>query len=469
MDARVTVLQTELHNRGVLTAREVAGALEVSQPTVSRLIAALGAERVLRIGQGRATRYGLRRSVRGLGSAWPLYTVGPKATVRLEGRLHALEPKGWCVEQDEPWETLRGAEFPAGLYPALPWFLQDLRPQGFLGRTFARRFADQLGTPTDPRHWSDDDVVTALLRRGEDLPGAFIVGESAVALLQARTLSPAATVGPDEYPALADAALAGEWPGSSAAGEQPKFTACVREAAATARPVIVKFSGSTARPEDRRWADLLVAEHAANAVLSAQGIPCAATQVLEAGGRVFLESTRFDRVGAHGRRGLVTLEALDSAFYGRLGTPWPAAAERLRAGRWLAAADAARLALLWWFGTLIGNTDMHYGNVSLFLGPRRPLSLAPVYDMVPMLYRPGPEGRLPDEPLAPRLPPPEALVPWTHAAVLAEEFWVRVGQTDSVSPAFRAIAERNASGVAQMRRRITGGGGDGQDARPTPG
>jgi len=65
------------------------------------------------------------------------------------------------------------------------------------------------------------------------------------------------------YPALADKVLGGEWPGSSAAGEQPKFATKIAMDTGAGKQVIVKFSGKAGRPEDIRWADLLAAEHMA--------------------------------------------------------------------------------------------------------------------------------------------------------------------------------------------------------------
>ena len=430
----------------------------VSQPTVSRLIAEMGASRIVRMGRARSSRYALRRSVRGIGSSWPLYRIAPGGAPEAIGRLYSLENGRWYVEQDEPWDALRGVEFADGLYPGLPWFLQDLRPRGFLGRSFARRFAAQLGAPTDPRRWSDDDVAVGLVQLGDNLPGDLVVGEAALTATQIlKTRKIAALDVADRqavYPARADATVSGEWPGSSAAGEQPKFTVCLSDAAGATRYAIVKFSGNVTRAEDRRWADLLVAEHVANGVLSEQGVPCASTHILESAGRFFLESTRFDRFGEHGRRGLVSLEALDAAFFGALDTPWTDAATRLLGDGWLSEADSDRLSLLWWFGTLVGNTDMHYGNVSLFLDRARPLALAPTYDMVPMLYRPDSEGYFPNDPILPPPPLPETRDLWLQAEGLAEVFWSRLASSESVSAGFRDLASRNADALAESKRRF---------------
>lgn len=373
------------------------------------------------------------------------------------GQLHALEGRAWHVSQDSPWETLRAGEFPYGIYPGLPWFLQDLRPRGFLGRCFARRYTSELHCPSDPREWSDDDVISALVRFGEDLPGSFVVGDPMVSSVQSAMMREAQSIASSAcevaYPALADATLAGHWPGSSAAGEQPKFTALVRDDDGAVRHVIVKFSGNRDRPENLRWADLLAAEDVANAVLSEAGIPCASTRIVDSAGRRFLESVRFDRIGMYGRRALVSLEALDAAYFGAVGTPWTDAATRLFADAWISREDADRLSLLWWFGTLIGNEDMHYGNVSLYLNETRPLELAPTYDMVPMRYRPDVEGRIASEPLEVLPPPPQARSAWGRAAELAEGFWSRLASLGRASPDFRLLSERNARAVAVGRNR----------------
>ena len=462
VDARGRLLELELQRRGALTARELAGSLGVHQSTLSRMLARLPAGAIHRLGRARSTRYAMTREIAGLGCEWPLYEIGTDGRAGVVGHLHALHAGQWCLAQDKPWGSLRGDEFRDGLYPDLPWFLDDLRPQGFLGRLFARVHGPMLGLPDDPRLWRSDDVVAALVRHGRDLQGAFILGGDMMASVQEHMLASDLGAIPSasrqkQYPTLADAALADEWPGSSAAGEQPKFTACVGKDPQTTRHVIVKFSGAEGRPEDERWADLLAAEHIAAMTLSEGGVPAARTDLLEGGGRRFLESERFDRKGAHGRKGLVSLAALDAAFFGQADMSWADAAARLRDAGWLNAEDADQLVRLYWFGILIGNTDMHYGNIGLFLGPDRPLKLAPAYDMVPMLYRPDTEGRLPERRFAPTPPPPEAVELWSTASELAERFWLAVSEEPKVSRGFRVIAGRNAEVVSGQRRQFAGG------------
>lgn len=43
-----------------------------------------------------------------------------------------------------------------------------MRPDGFVGRAFTQRQAAELGLPVKLNDWTDDDVLPALSRRGED-------------------------------------------------------------------------------------------------------------------------------------------------------------------------------------------------------------------------------------------------------------------------------------------------------------
>ena len=454
MNAHRKEIQIALQKRGVLSAVELAQSLGVSRPTVTRAISSISRQRLLRIGGGRTTRYALRRQVREHGAEWPLYNVLPDGEIQIVGRLFSLAPQEWYLQQDLPWDSLRGHEFTDGLYPGLPWFLHDLRPQGFLGRAFSRRHARELGAPQDPRIWTDDDIHSALVRFGTDLPGSFVIGDNMLAAVQIRMQTPADLISfesrSSKYPALADDMINEGPAGSSAAGEQPKFTAYSNDSNGNARHVIVKFSGRTNRPEDRRWTDLLIAEDVANKALSSIGVLCAETSILQADGRTFLESVRFDREGHHGRRGLTSLYALDSAFFGAMDTPWTEAAVRLRDDNWITSEDAEHLQTTCWFGRLIGNTDMHYGNVSLFISPDRLLSLAPTYDMVPMQYRPNQEGQLPNKILNPQPPPPEARPVWARAAEAARQYWQTLADAPLLSYDFAHIAEQNAEAMSRI-------------------
>jgi hypothetical protein len=441
-----------LGTHGVARASELASALGISQPTLSRALASLGPQRLIRIGRARATRYALRTPMSG--GECPVYLIDESGKALHLGVLYRLSRGEWYFQQDEPWVSLRGEEFRDGLYPDLPWFLQDMRPRGFLGRCFARTHAGALQAPQNPSNWSSDQVLESLRRFGADMPGALIVGQEMLerfheAIRSGNDIIDRADI-PSRYVHFAEQSLAGEWPGSSAAGEQPKFTARLRRANGLLQQVLVKFSGDVKLPEARRWSDLLFAEHCASTVLSAQGLSCAQTNIVQSEGRTFLESERFDRCGLSGRRAVVSLEALDAAYTGVNDLPWNRAANILRESGWIDAQDARRLSLFWWFGVLIGNSDMHYGNLSFFLDPRPPLRLAPLYDMVPMTYRPGLEGALPAHTLRFVPPPPEEKETWSEAAPLALRFWEMVASDQGVSAEFRAIAAGNRTALQSM-------------------
>ena len=246
--------------------------------------------------------------------------------------------------------------------------------------------------------------------------------------------------------------MQGTHPGSSAGGEQPKF--CTITAG---RPVLVKFSPAGDAPVDQRIRDLLVCEHLALQTLAGAGLPAAKTQIFTGAGRVFLESERFDRVaqpsaqpdlqgGPIGRIGMVSLQAYDAEYVGEMDN-WAATANRMAARKLLTADDARVLRLLEAFGVLIGNTDRHYGNISLLLKDDD-WALSPTYDMLPMLYAPV-SGELVARYFATRpLQPTAATLPeWTQARALAVAFWLAVAGDQRVSAGFRAIAADNAGSI----------------------
>lgn len=456
MNARIVSLDqllAALRRAGVVSVRVLGETLGISQSTVSRLLAQAG-DRIVRIGQARRSRYAATREVRGLGDRWPLYRIDAHGRPQELGELVALHGDGSLLRAGRLPDWLRD-DFGEGLFPGLPWFLDDMRPQGFLGRMFARTHAAGLGLGDDILRWNNDDVLTALILRGEDGPGQFVLGERA---LEKALSAPATGLPAGErhlrYAELAEHALSGPQAGSSAAGEQPKFTACIVEEGHAPRHVIVKFSEPVhANPVGRRWADLLISEHLAAGLLHERGLTSARTELVWSGDRLCLESTRFDRIGTHGRRGVVSLAAWSDAHDG-VRDGWPDTAARMRREGWLDDRAVDDVTRLWWFGQLIANTDMHYGNLSFFLDDALPLTPCPGYDMLPMQYRPGTSGHLPTAPLQARPPRPDVLAQWRQAATWAADYWQRVGEHAEVSAAFRDIATANHQHVEQVRQRF---------------
>ncbi|WP_266158778.1 type II toxin-antitoxin system HipA family toxin YjjJ [Dyella silvatica] len=441
-----------LRLRRIATARELGEALGTSQPTVSRLLTGAG-DRIVKIGRARSTRYAAVRDVRGLGHRWPLYRIDSHGRAHSFGHLVALHGDGCWLDaaQQTPW--LRD-EFNDGLFPGLPWFLDDMRPQGFLGRLFAQHYARELGLGDDILRWDSDAVLAALLLRGEDAPGNFVLGEASLDRALRAPAQPIPSIArAQRYTAMADAILAGEQVGSFAAGEQPKFTACI-ETDGSPRHVIVKFSERVdANPVGRRWADLLIGEHLAGQVLAEHGEASAASELIWSDGRLCLQSDRFDRIGAHGRRGVISLAAWSDAHDG-VRDHWAAAAERMQQGGWLSVEAATQIQRLWWFGQMIGNTDMHFGNLAFFLDDTLPLTPSPSYDMLPMLYRPTSNGSLPSRHYQPPPPTPTTLPHWQQAVSWATVFWQRVAEHPELSADFRVIARDNRQQLIHLQQRF---------------
>lgn len=430
-----------------LSAPELTARLGISQPTLARRIASDAS--IVRLGKARASRYALAQDVRNMGSSWPLYRVDADAQLERVGVLHALayqqQGMAFTMERDVP--ALRVGEFAVGkdaVYPDLPWWLDDQRPQGFLGRALAKSLPPTLPLPQNILRWQRDDILQALLSAGHDAIGNWVLGEhnaqQTLRSIQQPTPAIRRDDRPQQFARLAEQALAGELVGSSAGGEQPKFLTRV-ESADGAQHCIVKFTERVEYPAAQRWADLLRCEHIALEVLRAHGFPAAQSESVEGGGRVFLQTTRFDRNAAGGRYGLVSLATFDAAYLGMGGAPWWQVAPRMQQLGWLSAEDAQQLSIIGWFGELIANTDMHFGNVSFYLDDQQPLRLAPVYDMLPMLYRPGPQGEIVERSFNPALPLPEQRDPYEQAEIMARQFWVRVANANAVSDSFKLLAD----------------------------
>lgn len=455
-----------LRRLGPQSGGDLARLMGVSRPTLMRAVRGAG-EQVVAAGAARRTRYAARRALRGSWAPHPVFQVDEQGELSQLATLHLLAGDGCLLE------TPQALAFPfpldgsmqEGWFEGLPYPLQDLRPQGFLGRAFAASHAESLQVSSNPEAWTDDDAVLALSLWGSDQPGNLIVGEVACRRWLERRHRPSMADGDDAADAVADddralayprravQALKGEVPGSSAGGEFPKFPVQRRRRDEVFH-ALVKFNEPDGAPAALRWADLLRCEHRAAEVLrDTLGVQASASEVVESQGRTYLEVLRFDRHGAHGRSAVLSLRAIGAGLLGQLGEPWPRQAQRLQAAGWLSDRDMQQVSLLWHFGKLIGNTDMHDGNLSFQteLGPKGPMfKLAPVYDMLPMLYAPGRGGELPPRELRPRPPLPAEVEVWRRAAQAAVGFWQGVADDASISAAFRSICRGNAASLEAL-------------------
>jgi biotin operon repressor len=437
----------QILGRGSASAAHLADALGVSQQAVSRAVLALG-EDVVRIGAARSTRYLLRDRRRGLPEV-PVYRVGENGQILRLGGLVPVCPDGWVMQ---PGQGV------AVHHEGLPWWLADMCAAGFLGRAWAARHAPLLGLPSRLTEWGDTEHLRALLAQGHDAVGNLLLGDLAHEryLCAPEPVPVAADERGAAYAALAAQAAQGEIPGSSAGGEQPKFIAFAQTAAGPAH-VIVKFTLPEVHPVTERWADLLLAEHHALETLREAGIDAARTELIDHGSQRFLQVERFDRVGTLGRRALLSLAMLDAEFTGAAPAPWSVIVDRLARERHVEMAAIPACGLLHAFGTLIGNTDMHPGNLS-FTGAGRPYILAPAYDMLPMGFAPTAGGALPVRLASPVLRPIVPAATWRQSLGLARTFLGRLHQEERFSarwaPCLQALDQHLVAANAQIERMI---------------
>ncbi len=445
---------------GPLTAIELAALGGVARSRVSQLLTQTGtAHSIVQIGGARRSRYALRRSIRSVGMRWPIHRIDENGRAHEWAECEAFHGGYRLTWADgrPAWANLVADA--DGWMDGFPFFLGDLRPQGFVGRAIGLRVGAGLGLPTDIGRWGDDETITFLQTEGSDLPGDLVMGEGPLRIALANQIDSAGVVGKSEvesvYPRLAAAAMEAGLPGSSAGGEQPKFLTRVGSSSgAASRAVLVKFSPPMESQAGRRWADLLAAEGHALAILSETGEALGGARVLDAGGRRFLEVPRFDRTGDFGRRGVVSLAALQAAIDYSDAARWEDAVTAL-AGRGFVDLESVeavvRRSML---GELIGNSDMHAGNLAFWLTDDSPLSIAPTYDMLPMLWAPAAGGELVERRFAPVPPTPAQAESWTVAARWALEFWERVAGDSMISASFRAIADQSGERVQALLYRF---------------
>ena len=428
-------------------AGELLKRLGVSRPTLMRAITELGGQVVSR-GRARRTAYAARRSIRGNPAPIPLYYIDESGKAHESGMLEPIYPAGCAMTNAEAFPWPLDDEMADGWFRGLPYPLGDMRPQGFLGRNFAHQFASILQVDEAVNRWSEDDVLHVLSVLGWDQPGNYILGEQAMRRFLAEQQKEAHFLSDEEvendYPQRALLALNFGVADSSAAGEFPKFTA--RRWRGKPTHVIVKFSGADGSPHEQRWADLLVCEHLALTTISdTLELKAAQSRIYQLGGRTFYEVDRFDRHGEFGRSGVCTWHELNAALFGGTGT-WSEGAVALLDAKYISEETAQEIKLLELFGHLIANSDMHDGNLAFL--PK--LSLAPVYDMLPMMYAPARGVELVERKFSPSLPLPNERNSWVKAAEAAVVFWRRAECDLRISAQFRLIAKANAAHVERL-------------------
>ncbi len=238
-------------------------------------------------------------------------------------------------------------------------------------------------------------------------------------------------------------------PGSSTGGEQPKFLSTILP---ENKPVIVKFSPPTYTEIGERVADLLICEHIALQVLKKFSRNAADSEIIIYENRVFLEMKRFDRLNKFGRRGIISLGTLDAEFSGVMGS-WTESAKMLVNKKILSLNFIKEIRWLELFGEYIANNDMHLFNLSFFMNGLQITQLTPVYDMLPMLFRPI-NNQLVSRKFTPPLPSANDVGILEEVYKAAILFWNEVLKDDRISKSFKKITRDCLHKIKEQQKLI---------------
>ena len=424
-----------------LSAAQLQAATGKSQASLSLALKRLGAQ-VHKLGAARSTRYALTQDILGLPASQDLFwggggagcsgsgggSGGSGATLQRFGTLTFLHQAALHVRSGQHDWLTQGR---------LPWFLTSLQPQGFLGRELARVRPD---FPSDPEDWTLAQVLYMAINHVSDPVGAFFF----------RSPQPVRPPTPNDqapkpvrYEELATNVGARLPAGSSAAGEQPKFTAHTNGEQSS----IVKFSPPRGTPFGERWHHLLHLEKRALQTLGSNGIASAQTEIIETAKRCCLESRRFDRAAGGVMRHTVTAAAVHDEFVQAQRVNWVVTCEALVKQNLMSSGDARTVVLTYLFGQFIGNTDMHFGNLSFFVDDvNKPLFVpTPVYDMLPMMWRPDiHSGNLEPSPLREPVPPVGYAAEVALARAWAIDYWRQAGVDAELGSELRGLCVENA-------------------------
>jgi HipA-like C-terminal domain len=430
---------TLLRERGQQSSRQLQAATGMSQKSISLALTSIG-EQVCRMGAARSTRYAATKDILGLAAKQPFFINTAQAESTQFGQLTHLQDGSIFAE------TLVGDKTWLSAPNKLPWFLRPLQPQGFLGRMYKQLRPD---FPDDPATWTAAQTLYLAINHITHPPGAITIGS------QTQLTVPFAPVEATSRLLYYDATavnIGKTLPAqSSAGGEQPKFLAEINGDDAAFQHLIVKFSPPHNTPFGQRWRQLLHLEKLAHNTLSAQGIAVAKTNIVESQTRTYLESQRFDRIGIEGKRHVVAIDALHDEFVGGSRHNWVHTCEQLVIKKMLPAEILSQVATIYAFGQYIGNTDMHFGNLSFFVDDvvKPKIRLAPVYDMLPMMWRPGIHtGELDATPVRDQPQVIGYAKEYAEARQWAAQFWQRAMELGALDDALRRAA---AASLARIR------------------
>lgn len=425
-----------LEKGGATSSQEIQSTLRISQSNAARCLADLQDE-IFSIGRGKNTRYAVGKPIGTLQSEQPISMVRDNGEIAQLGTLRYLAKSQMHFESENV-----SALFDVTLAQPLPWIISGLKPQGFLGRLVAQNMST-FGYSSNPDLW-DSEAILFTATKTQDTPGALLIGH--VDSIRPSVCFDIQSENARNQLDLIAADVANTlFAGSSAGGEQPKFLLFDGRG----NSFVVKFSPPIGTPGGDRWSDLLVAESLCSETLAEFDFECAESKIIKTAKRTYLLSKRFDRIGGGlGRKHVVSIGSVHAEFLKGGYTNWPVSCfELARRGR-LPNDHAEDVGSIFQFGRLVGNNDMHSGNASLFVEGDNlkeilmgHFKLAPVYDMLPMRWKPHPLMEI---------YPYEAFDADYSAIGLkvrkaAQCFWLKVSNHPDVSSALQAISVTMAS------------------------
>lgn len=408
--------------RGHLSAEALCADMQISQPTLSRTIQNQHDVIMFREPGIRTPKYAATRIIAGIDGGQNVYRIDAEGKVRDFGVVWFLAG-GYTLFVEE--------NGPTQLYGGLAPWLNSARLSGYVGRSMAAAAPAALMLPKSLRDWSDDHHLTYVFTQAPDLPGDIVFGDWALDQHMAKRASGGTRVSRVDYSRMATGLIA-QSVGSSAGGEQPKFV-CENEEYGH---LIVKFAQNGTRS-----ADLLRLECLALSVLGEHGVESASAQIFTDAGYTFLESQRFDRIGRHGRRGVIPIGVIDDELFGARDT-WQQFATRCSKVNILSNDDVHTIHKMAAYSQFIGNTDTHFENLSLLTNGNQVIGVAPAYDILPMKYAPIGGGIDPPlTPIEPRLSFVAGnLHAWSDGCAAALDFWMQAKDLPDLKPEFKSVA-----------------------------
>jgi DNA-binding Lrp family transcriptional regulator len=424
-----------LEKLGASSSNDIQTALKMSQSSVSRSLIELEDE-IFSIGTGKNVRYAVGKPIGSLPAQQPIYIVRENGQIEQLGTLSFLAKSQIYLESNTVC-----ALFESTLENPLPWILSGLKTQGFLGRLVAQQMS-LYGYGSNPDLWGAEEILFAATKI-QDSPGALLIGH--IDSIKSNLAIRISSDNPGPTLDFLSEDIAKTLPsGSSAGGEQPKFLAFDDKEDA----FVVKFSAPLGTPFGDRWSDLLIAESLCSEALTAFGFDCAESKIVKTKSRTYLLSKRFDRLGEFGRKHVVSIGSVHAAFIKGSYINWAATCFDLEQKKRLPKGHADNARDILHFGHLVGNTDMHSGNAGFFVEGDHlkelllgQFKLAPVYDMLPMRWKPNPMLGIYD------YEPFEVNYSATGLKIrqAAQCFWFKLSQHEQVSQSLRAVSVMMAS------------------------